>query len=661
MDKNTPLIGLKCVVIHRCSDEKQIKDMDQQRKATSHFIAKYQLIAVKEIEAPAVSASVKKHKKVIYELLAQKKRGTLDFDVLLFADHSRFTRTGRTDGHRMLSELADEEIMVVTVKDGLLVGKEGESRADQNLRDSEAYAEAVAYNTSKGVEDAMEKGEIPHCTIAPYGTDRCYTSDDGTPLFILRDCGPGEKAKLDPVTREVVKVLKHTVYDPAVIKQSDQKIVLVKGPPEEVKIINEVFARRYIDGWGSGRIVRELNERRVVTPSGLVPSDDRGWTRCTIEHIWRNWMYLGIGYANQATTGVYVKRSPNAPIELPERRTPGKRKDGMGQRENIQSIPRPWGEHLGIHYPDLTDLLEPHIRGIARQAIEQLRNKPKKPATKKRRYSQSSYLLTGVLRTKQFDLSMNGLPSKNQHGKQYRYYALHRVANSPGVNEKLTARLRADHVEQEVIAALSETLSDPNVVSAGVRDYIDSCVKRQRADGDPLPPLVNQKAQLEDEYRNLHHVYGKRGQELMAKRVAELERLLDDLDLKIKSASSSVSFAPLDVEAITESVRSQCSDVVGMLGDRSTSALKRVVETFVSKATFDLETREVEIEVGLPSWALSKENRVLDEVRPLPDLAAEKRRRTHIENRVFLTKYRCSHGRVSRSPCLTCSRLSKAA
>lgn len=303
MDKNEPLIGLPCVVVYRCSDEKQIKEsLPQQRKATKHFIQKYKLIVVKEVEAPAVSASVRKHKKVIYGLLNDKKKGKLDFSVLLFSDPSRFTRTGRRDGNRMLAELADEGIMVVTVKDGLLVGKDGESRTDQNLRDAEAYAENVAYNMSRGIEDAIEKGVLPHCTIAPYGTDRCYMSEDDKPLFILRNFGPGRKAKLDPVTREIKEILNHSYEDPAVIKQSHQKIVLVKGPPDEVKIMNRVFSRHYIDGWGSGRICRELNDQRVPTPRGLVPNDDDGWTRCTVERMFLNRMYLGVGYANQTTT-----------------------------------------------------------------------------------------------------------------------------------------------------------------------------------------------------------------------------------------------------------------------------------------------------------------------------------------------------------------------
>ena len=82
----------------------------------------------------------------------------------------------------MLAELADEGIIVVTVKDGLLVGKDGDNRTDQNLRDAESYAENVAYNVSRGMQDAMENGEVPHCTIAPYGTDRCFVAEDDTPL-----------------------------------------------------------------------------------------------------------------------------------------------------------------------------------------------------------------------------------------------------------------------------------------------------------------------------------------------------------------------------------------------------------------------------------------------------------------------------------------------
>ena len=52
MDKNSPLIGQRCVVIRRCSDEKSVKDsLGQQQKATDHFIAKYKMVVVRETEA----------------------------------------------------------------------------------------------------------------------------------------------------------------------------------------------------------------------------------------------------------------------------------------------------------------------------------------------------------------------------------------------------------------------------------------------------------------------------------------------------------------------------------------------------------------------------------------------------------------------------------
>ena len=147
----------------------------------------------------------------------------------------------------------------------------------------------------------------------------------------------------------------------------------------------------------------------------------------------------------------------------------------------------------------------------------------------------------------------------------------------------------------------------------------------------------------------------------MAQRVAELERLLGDLERKIKSCSSSVPFSPLDAGAIVRSVTAQCGEVVGMLGDRSSGALKRVVETFVSRATFDVETRECEIEIGLPSWAVAKEQKVLEAVREMPHSVDETWHRTHFDDFISLARYTCVQGKVSRYVCVTCKRHLRAA
>ena len=61
---------------------------------------------------------------------------------------------------------------------------------------------------------------------------------------------------------------------------------------------------------------------------------------------------------------------------------------------------------------------------------------------------------------------MCGLPSFSPTSKRaYKYYSVSRVDHCPGGhNAKLKARLRADHVDQQVVAALAETLADQDAL-----------------------------------------------------------------------------------------------------------------------------------------------------------------------------------------------------
>lgn len=653
MSKENPLEGLRAVPVYRCSDPKQIADsIKQQRKSILKFIEEHGMVLVHEEYAEAVSASVEDHKAIIYGLRDKKLDGELDFNVLLFWDWSRFTRTGTLDGNRIIAELADDEIMVVTVKDGALSGKEGWIKLNMALRESEAYGETVAVNVSRGYQEALEAGEIPHCTIAPYGTDRMYTTDDGKPLFLLRNLGKGQKVKLHPESRAELERLSHSAHCPAVTKRSTQKIVLVKGPREEIAVVNDIFARRYLEGWGSSRIVRDLNSRGIPGPRG------KRWCKCTVERMVRNELYIGMGHANQNTTGVYAKRAPNQPVQFEVRRKPGRRRDKRGRRKNVPPIARPYNEWLGVDYSDLDDFLDENVREAARIGIERERKRPKKKYGD--RHYKSDYILKGILTTKQENLPMTGLPSKG-NGRLYRYYSLHRVINSPKDNDMFKTRLPAGEAEHHVLSALATVLQCPTTIGAGIRSYVQRRLRETNYSERTMNELAARKQQALDEYETIFEVFGKHGREAMKARAAQLEARIDDITKQIEAMGKPLPFRPDQVEQIINSVTKQCGSFVGLLGERSSAALRRLLQLFVSKMTFDVVTKEVEIEIGLPSWALSVEKKLQEDLRLATDHAVGRGRETQIKDVVFLAKFGCFHQYIKRQPCFTCCRTPLAA
>ena len=52
------------------------------------------------------------------------------------------------------------------------------------------------------------------------------------------------------------------------IKQKTERIRLVPGDPERLRIVREVYERHLRDGWGYFRIAEELNSRGTPSPRG---------------------------------------------------------------------------------------------------------------------------------------------------------------------------------------------------------------------------------------------------------------------------------------------------------------------------------------------------------------------------------------------------------
>ncbi len=85
------------------------------------------------------------------------------------------------------------------------------------------------------------------------------------------------------------------------------RVILVPGPAEEGKIINEIY-RSFVEGGRSpGAIAATLNDR------GILSDQDRRWTRSIIRDILTNPKYIGANVSNRLSNKLKAKRTRNPP------------------------------------------------------------------------------------------------------------------------------------------------------------------------------------------------------------------------------------------------------------------------------------------------------------------------------------------------------------
>jgi hypothetical protein len=73
------------------------------------------------------------------------------------------------------------------------------------------------------------------------------------------------------------------------------RVVLVPGPPNEIKIVQDIYRSFIFDGEPEQQIANRLNAQGVVTDNG------RSWTRGIVHQILINEKYIGSNVWNRMT------------------------------------------------------------------------------------------------------------------------------------------------------------------------------------------------------------------------------------------------------------------------------------------------------------------------------------------------------------------------
>jgi hypothetical protein len=651
------LKGRRCIALIRVRRAKQAKNgLPQQASWLRSVADKEGMIWVDERKESLGVSQTTKRPDLDY-LMARKKLKD-DFDTIYLQDLSRLTRGGLEHGFDVYKMFKNAGILIATVLDGLIDSEDKLDEALKKFKEARAAMKLTAMFVSRGLTQSRTDGRSAYTKQLPFGVDGRISDKDGTPLFILRNRPNGTQQQLDPKTFTLMRtfspnedgVCRHYV------RQDGDFVDLVMGAPEAVKIVRQIFRRKFVDGWGLSRITRELNDQKAVAPKG------GDFSRSTVRSIYQNSCYVGKGVMNRQATGVYWRLgNETQPSPLADQEVDAKHSLWMNTH-------RPESEWVVQPCPELTNMLDTGLEGFPepcldpamKEHVEQWQfEEMRRLATKQigrrggDKHGDNEFLLKHILRSKQGNHKMAGR-SFTRKQYSYRYYAISKGRSNPVSGSLRNRLIPADVLEDEVLKAVQEAVTSYDGIEDVVRATIDQQLAAYKLGQQDRPKLLRERERVDAQIDFWAKQIVDLGEDFVTTKTKALTAQLADVQRQL--AQTPVAEPPMLVEEVMESVKRRCAEFASAMDKAEASLIRQVLHVLVRRMEVDLETREVELELGLPSWSLASTPLRADEFCLDNPIARIVNNEAEQKWSIPLARFTCTHERISKTPCWTCRR-----
>lgn len=592
--KDKELNGKRFVGLVRCSSNAQIDtSLDAQNAVVAAYARDRGMLCVGNVELAGVSGSVPGIRTDIDHLI-ERKRQQDDFDVVLLQDATRFTRSGPLHGMKLLYDLRAAGLEVVFVKDDLPAGDLGDVMRGLQFFSGKEQARSIAHAVARGASFSLKEGRSAHCKAPPYGVDRLYTTQDGQPKHVIRNLVDGTQVKLDPETGVIIERFGRNEKSgvPAhYLKQKTERIVLVPGDPDHVKVVREIYMRHFRDGWGYAHIAQTLNDRGIPSTRG------GAWYVSTVRSILVNPVYCGAGLANVFSAAIYYMRGRNGPVESDVDAT--QLSNGRPPRRT-----RPKTDWVERAEPHLTGLLSESVKTAAvekqRARLEALAERRPQPRNRDR-HRDSDFVLKGILVSRQGGYPMTGRRTGKATCRK-RYYAVSRAFTAPTSDATLRRLIPADPLEAAVIVALQLILMEGDHIRQRLTDIIRRELRAARKPGSDVAVLEAEQTKIEQQMSFALDELDTVGRAALSRKMKALQARLKEIQEQVRRARAATPAAE-NADAIVDAICKRLAKLGQELPALPPAALRTVLRQFVSKLVVDLETRDVEVEFALPDWS----------------------------------------------------------
>jgi hypothetical protein len=254
--------------------------------------------------------------------------------------------------------------------------------------------------------------------------------------------------------------------------------------------------------------------------------------------------------------------------------------------------------------PLLAGFLDPGVRGLARaRQKEYWDNVARGQAHFQRRdrHRESPYILKGIIRTKQGQYPMMGHTTMCGD-RRYRSYVASRAICQPQPGTIFSQYFSAEPVERAVIAALQGVLTDASTVRDAILKHCQARATRGADSATRLSDLKSEQAKLQGRLRFALETLDEIGQDAARQLVAETQARLRGIDSELCEAQAR-RHPVADPGSLAERVMERLRKLSETMPTLPPKLVRGVLQAFVGRLEVDLETREIEVEFRLPSWA----------------------------------------------------------
>lgn len=597
------LHGKKYIGLLRCSSPGQ-KDtsIGEQRRLLESFATEHGLVCTDFVALEGASGSQPGNRSDIHQLIARKHERN-DFDILLIQDTSRFTRGGVQHFHEIESRLNTAGIEVIFTTGSIPDGHIGELVKGVYAFADQHHAESISLAATRGGMSSILDGRSAYCRRPPYGIDRLYLSPAGEQLHIIRNLPNGTQHMLDPNSGEVrttFGVNEKTGVPNHYIKQKQETVALIHGDTAAVEIVQRIYRRHFIDGWGTYRIAHELNLEAIPSPTG------KKWNTQTINSILKNPIYLGRGIANRYSSAIYHRRAPDRPIPV------SLSKSELNNQKRPLKCTRPQSDWCIQEYPQLAEFLDPQLRELAaakQQAYLDRQAAGHKPKPNRRRsrfnplrgrHLESPFFLKGILRSRQGDLPMTGVTT-GKKGSKKRYYRISKAFNVPDGDRVLRKMVPAEPLETAVIETVKTVLLAKSDLRERIEQHVRHSLRQTIRDHDQLAALLKERDAIRRKLELIIDQFDAEMAELVEGKIAELKTHLQSIDDRLSRCET---VAPADENTIKKRVEETIASITELgktLANAPPAALRLYLQSLIAQLVVNLETREVRLGIALPA------------------------------------------------------------
>lgn len=638
--------GLRYRCLVRASHSTDELSTDAQLELMHKEVAPLEMVHLDNIVKDGLTGSLPGKREELVKLLDEKKTKN-DFEVLVVQRCDRLTRGGSVHGMWFEFECQKVGLRVIYAGEQIPQGRHANFIKVLQFEAAQEQAFSISQRSTQGAQLALEQGRMMPVSHTNYGCWRLYLTEDWRPLHIIRNLRDGRQQKLHVDTHEVIDTYGKVGgggrghYK----KQKSEKVLLVSGDEHEAETVREIYHLHFIVGWGGKKIADLLNRKGIRSPQG------KEWSQPQVESLYKQPCYTGCSIGHRTSSAIYHEQYPQTPklVELDPQI--------LATAERIPLRHRPMEEWLFKDQPHMVDFLDPKIRelAIAEQTARWAReNEPNHVKKKKNKHNASDYLLSGLFFAKQDEGPLVGVLCGRVNNRT-RYYRHRKGRTGYRKGSVFNGLFNAEPLEEAVLRLLGELLADAPHLREKILADIEQQSATMRMDQSQIEELQERREQIRKRVELILSTFDEKTLADGRSVINQLRAEGDNLDVQIAAAVTQLQVSNINPNEMADEVLAELTDMANNFATMPKFALRKLLETFVEKAIGDMETKNVELALVLPTWAFLQKSE--DSVmRLMPSSRSSAVHETHPPFVIKLGYADCRYEKLHRGVCYECRR-----